>query len=187
LDIKKLKCVKEVIVAENKYVQVNMDILEFPNASQGSHIKVSPKNNGGVVLFVQNQNKNIYMHHGYHYASDIIQLEFIRGFRDINEESLEAAKRELSEEIIYDYDIVSNPEFLGKIYPDTSLLNSYANLFLVKVISKRKKAKHIDEIELLENGKFYSIAELNSLIVNGKVTDGYTLSSCAILKAKGII
>jgi ankyrin repeat protein len=161
--------------------------LQFSNNSEGSHVKVSPKNNGGVVLFIKNQNGDVYLHSAYHYASDTIQIELIRGFRDFGEDSIFSAKRELDEEISYDYDISLEPIFLGKIYPDTTILNSYANLYLIEIKSKDKLSKYKDEIESLENGKFYNIQELNKLIANGEITDGYTLSAYAILKAKDII
>jgi len=187
LSIKKPKCIKKVIVSENKFVTVNMDILQFSRNLKGSHIKVSPKNNGGVVLFVKNQNGEVYLHNAYHYAANIVQIELIRGFRDYGEDSITSAKRELYEEISYNYEIVLEPIFLGKIYPDTTILNSYANLYLIEIRHKNKLFKHKDDMEVLENGEFYTIQKLNELIANGKITDGYTLSAYAILKAKNFI
>jgi len=187
LNIKKPKCLKKIQVAENRFIKVNMDILEFAKGVEGTHIKVSPQNDGGVVLFVKNQNNNIYLHHAYHYASDDVFLELIRGFQDADEDSMTSAKRELEEEISYNYEIVSEPIFLGKIYPDTTILNSYASLYTIEIESKDKLPQHQDTMEALGNGAFYPLDELNKLIAKGEITDGYTLSAYAILKAKNII
>jgi ADP-ribose pyrophosphatase len=187
LNIKKPKCLKKIQIAENKFIKINMDILEFAKGVKGTHIKVSPKNDGGVVLFVKNQDNNVYLHHAYHYASDDIFLEFIRGFQDSDEDIMISAKRELNEEISYNYEISSEPIFLGKIYPDTTILNSYASLYTIEIESKDKLQQHQDSLEALGDGAFYPIDELNNLIARGEITDGYTLSAYAILKAKNII
>jgi len=187
MNLKKLKCIKEVKVAENKFVQVNMDIVEFTKGVEGTHVKVSPKNNGGIVLFVKNQNNHIYLQYSYHYATDDIYFEFIRGTQDDNEERIFSAKRELGEEILFNYELSSEPIFLGNIYPDTTILNSYASLYLIEMKSKEKLSQHKDILEPIFNGEFYPIEKLSESIANGKITDGYTLSSYAILKAKNMI
>ena len=187
MNIKKPKCLKEVQVAENRFIKVNMDILEFAKGVEGTHIKVSPQNNGGVVLFIKNQNNHIYLHHAYHYASDNTFLELIRGFQDVDEDSITSAKRELAEEISYNYEIIAEPVFLGKIYPDTTILNSYASLYTIKIKTKDKLTHHKDNLEALGNGAFYPINKFNQLIAKGDISDGYTLSAYAILKAKNII
>lgn len=187
MKVKKPKCLKEIQITQNKFVKVNMDILQFSTGIEGTHIKVTPKSGSGVVVFVQNQNGDIYLHHAYHYASDIVHLECIRGFKDINEDSLHAAKRELQEEISYNYNLLSIPTFIGKIYPDTTIINGYANLYFMKVNVKNKLTQHKDKLEFLSNGEFYSINQLHTLIANGEIQDSFTLSAFALLKAKDLI
>lgn len=187
MNLKKLKCLKEVKVAENKFVQVNMDIVEFAKGIEGVHVKVSPKNSGGIVLFVKNQENHVYLQYSYHYATDDVYFEFIRGTQDDNETRSTSAKRELSEEILFEYELASEPLFLGDIYPDTTILNSYASLYLIELKSKKKLSQHKDILEPICNGEFYPIEKLDASIANGTITDGYTLASYGILKAKGII
>jgi hypothetical protein len=186
MKIKKPICLKEVEVGANKFVQINLDILRFPNGKEASHVKVIHKNQGGVVLLVMNQEKKIYLHHAYHYAADKIFLEFIRGFVDENEKKSEAAIRELSEEFIFQFNLDTKPKFLGEIHADSTIINASASAYLIKVNTSNKKKKRIDCNEALGEGKFFSNHEIEKLIQNGDITDGYTLSVYSIANILGI-
>lgn len=182
----KPKKIKEVVVAENDFVTVHMDILKFPDGSERSHVKVSPKNKGGVVLVVLNENQEVYLHSAYHYAADITQLEFIRGFFDPNESDIESAKRELFEEIEFNCSLVGNPRFLGRLYSDSTILSGEVKIFQVNVQLQGGLNKQRDNLEALGNGSFFTFSQLEKMIFEGEITDGFTLAAFSLIKAKNI-
>ena len=184
MKIKKPKCIDKIKVAENKFVRINMDILRFPNGTEGSHVKVSHQNKGGIVLVVMNESRDIYLHYAYHYAADVTQLEFIRGFSDDKETGVESAKRELSEEIIYGYEIIRNPLLIGRIYPDSTILSGSVKLYLIEIKNENKLQEREDKVESLGDGKFYNVNDFEELIREGKITDGFTLAAYGLAKAK---
>lgn len=187
MDIKKPECIKKVTLGENNFVRINMDILRFPDGSEGSHVKVSHQNNGGVVLLLINENRELYLHNAYHYAANTTQLEFIRGFSDVNESSIESAKRELSEEILYGYQMIGDPLLVGEIYPDSTILADAIKLYLIEIEAGDKLKERQDSTESLGDGRFYSVESFEALLCKGKITDGFTLACYALVTAKGML
>jgi len=187
MDIKRPKCIKKVTVAENDFVRINMDILRFSDGNEGSHVKVTHQNSGGIVLILINENKEIYLHYAYHYAANVTQLEFIRGFSDANETSVESVKRELSEEILYGYRIIREPLLVGKIYPDSTILGNSAKIYLMEIEAGDKLKERKDRTEALGDGKFYSVEDFEELICKGEITDGFTLASYSLLKTNKML
>lgn len=187
MDIKRPECIKKVTVAQNAFVRINMDILRFSDGTEGSHVKVTHQNSGGIVLILINENREIYLHYAYHYAANVTQLEFIRGFSDANEASVESAKRELSEEILYGYSIIRDPLLVGKIYPDSTILGDSAKIYLIEIEAGDKLKEREDRIEALGDGKFYSVEDFEELICKGEITDGFTLACYGLLKAKRML
>lgn len=177
MTIRKPTLIEAVQVAENDFVAVNMDRLEFPGGAHRTHLKVTPKNGNGVVVVVLNQDNQLYVHKAYHYAADTIQTEFIRGFSDPNEADTESALRELKEEIAAEYDVMEMPKKLGVLLPDSTLLNSEVSAFLVKVKIKSMKAFQSDTEEALAMGEFVTQDELRKRIAAGQIQDGFTLAA----------
>lgn len=177
MTIRKPTIIEAVQVAENDFVVVNMDRLEFPGGARRTHLKVTPKNGNGVVVVVVNQDNQLYVHRAYHYAADTIQTEFIRGFSDPNETDTESALRELKEEIAADYELMEPPKKLGMLFPDSTLLNSKVSAFLVRVKINSMKATQNDVEEALAMGQFVTQDELRKQIVAGQIQDGFTLAA----------
>jgi ADP-ribose pyrophosphatase YjhB (NUDIX family) len=187
MNIKKPVCLRKVKVAENEFVQINMDILKFPDGSERSHIKVSHQNKGGVVIVVLNDKGELYAHSGYHYAADTTQIEFIRGFCDKDESIVEAAERELHEEILFEYTIIKGPILIGEVYPDSTILSCSVSIFVVYIKAMNKLDGRKDRNESLGDGVFYELSSFEEMICGGEISDGFTLAAYVLAKAKKMI
>lgn len=107
--------------------------------------------------------------------------EFPRGFVEKDEIQNDiirydlAAKRELNEELnLYDFDKIQD---LGAIMPDSGLINGHINI-------ERVILNSIDHIKLQDSEKIvkynlFTMNELQKMISNNDIIDGFTLSSLA--------
>ncbi len=158
------------IVFENEFfkVKLNKNILALDNLK------------GGVVVLPLTKKNQVLMIKVYRAAIDQISLELPRGFKEENEHSIEAAKRELFEETnLISEDLIP----LGSIYPDSGLVNSEIDLFIAKGINieniRLQSIEGIKEFELMD------FAQALNLAIEGEIKDAFSLS--AILRSQKYI
>lgn len=99
-------------------------------------------------------------------------LEFPRGFQERGEDLAGTAERELREETSLSSSSIKS---LGTIMPDSSISNRKIGVFLVKVRSF--DGATIEKKEQITGYNVFTQNEIEQLIANNKIIDGYTLSA----------
>lgn len=179
-DSRPLATVDEIMVAENGYVSMYMNRVRFASGREGTHARiVEPM--GGVVVVARNPEGGLYLHRVYRYAADVFSLEFIRGFAEENETPRAAALRELSEEANFVGDVVGDGEILGYVRPNATLLSSRIPILLIDVSDMGPSG--VDPDEAPRGGRWYSEAEVRSLVRRSRIEDGFTLAALSLLNA----
>ena len=174
---------RAVKVAENKYVQVFMDEVEFADGRRGTHLRVREPA-GGAVALVVDEHGQVYLHQAYHYAANAFGRETIRGFGESGESAEQAVLREFHEEAQFRAELVGSPERIGEVQPNNTLLMSSIPVYVVRVRSAVAAAPR-DVNEGLHDGRWYTMAEVKRAIASGEIRDGFTLSALALYQARG--
>jgi 8-oxo-dGTP pyrophosphatase MutT (NUDIX family) len=158
---------------ENKWVEVDEDSVITPAGKPGSFtwIKIRP----GVSVLALDDDGYVYLAGEFRYAVGRETIEVVSGGIDDEESPLDAAKRELLEELgIQATEWVD----LGTVDPFTSMVYSPANLFLAQRLSFTEP-QH-DPNELINPIKL-ELREAVRMVIDSRITHG---PSCVlILKA----
>ena len=137
------------------------------------------KHPGGVVIVPLHGDKIIFVKQ-YRYGAKDFLFELPAGKFDFpDEDPLEAAKRELSEET---GGYAKDWTYLGFIYTSPAICSEKLHLFLAENI--KFKTPHPDKDEFLELYKAETL-DVADMILNGDITDAKTI--CAIAKSLGNI
>ena len=131
---------------------------------------------GAVAIIPILGDGRVVMERQYRYAQEREYLEIPAGkLNTPDEDLLEAAKRELSEETGA---IANEWIYLGEIDTTPALMNEKIHLYLAKDISFSER--HLDEDEFL-NVEFIPLSDLLSMVERGEIMDAKT--QIAVLKA----
>lgn len=170
-------------VAANRFVEVYMDDVSFPDGQEGTHVRVREPGGGAVVLVMDEQGR-LYLHRAYHYAVNEFCLETIRGFGEPGEPATAAALRELSEEAGFEAKCLGPVERLGVVYPNSTILMNRVPVFLVHVAGAVPREARDARAEGLSDGAWHALDEVEEAVAAGKIRDGFTLSALALLRAR---
>lgn len=144
-----------------------------------ARVTLSLGKNAILIIPVDKEN-NFYLVQQKRGDSKDFMLGFPSGGIEQGENELDAAKRELSEELGLEGKMI----FLGKFRPFYSLIDLRVSVYLCKNAKEQEslKKQKPDFYEKIER-KMCSEKDLYDLIKNGKITESYTLSSLTILKS----
>lgn len=157
----------------NAWMKVHEDQVIRPDGKDGIIGIVEMRN--GVSVLPIDDNENVYLTEQFRYTMKKNMIEAVTGGVGDNEKSLDAAKRELKEELGID---AAEWIDLGLVDPFTAAIKSSHNIYLVR------KLKFIQpDPDGTENVKPVKIklAEAVKMVMDSKITNG---PSCVlILKA----
>jgi len=129
--------------------------------------------NGGAVVLPVTKKGNIIMVKQYRYPIDDFMYELPAGKLEINEDPLECASRELTEETGYSSNNIS---YLGKIYTSPGFCTETLFIYLAEELltgdHNREEGEH--GMEVFE----FPVDEVNNMIADGKIVDSKSI--CAI-------
>jgi ADP-ribose pyrophosphatase len=150
-------------------------LVEFPNGAQGGYLRLLYKSDfqkSAGVAILPIFHGNIVVNIQYRHAPRKWGFEITRGWGEPNELPIDAAEREILEEIGGEIDKIID---LGPYYPNTGVEGSEVKLFLafMKDIGKTQLEEGIERYELL------SIEKIKEMITQGKITDGFTIAAFA--------
>lgn len=133
-----------------------------------------------VLIIPIDREGNFYLAQQKRGDSKDYMLEFPSGGIEKGEKELDAAERELSEEL----GLEGEMKYLGKFRPFYSLVDLEVSVFLSKnAVEQESLKKHKpDFYETIKRIKI-SEKELYKLIKNKKIAESYTLSSLTIFKS----
>jgi len=159
---------------KNPWIEVREDKVIHPKGKDGIFGVV--KMLSGVSILAIDDKDYVYLTNGFHYAIEDSSIEVVSGAIDKNEKPIEAAKRELMEELGIE---AKNWTDLGLVNPFTTTIHSCAHLFLARNLKFGKSNQtDMENIELVKV-KFEKAVEM---VMKSQITHG---PSCVlILKAK---
>lgn len=160
------KIIEEKVIYEGKILSVKQNKVELENGKITSRDIIH--HNGAVcVLAITNENE-VLMVEQFRLPFNDELLELPAGKLEINENPLDAAKRELEEETGYK---CTDIKLLGKMYPTCGYCDEIIYLYYAKNLIKTKINLDEDEFLSLKKIKFDKLMEM---IKNGEIPDAKT-------------
>ncbi len=164
---------KSIQKYKNPWIEVVEDQVIRPDGKSGIFGIVKMVN--GISVLPLDKNGYVYLTKEFHYAISKVHIETVSGGIDKNEKPIEAARRELKEELG-----IEAKEWidLGLVNPFTTVVKSSARMFLARKLKFEK-----DDQEATENIKLVKVKleKVVKMVMNNIITHG---PSCVlILKA----
>ncbi len=159
---------------KNQWIDVVEDKVIRPDGADGIYATVKIK--AGVSVLPVDEKGFVYLVEIFQYAINRNSIETASGALDADESPLDAAKRELKEELGI---IAGEWVNLGMTDPMTSVINSPTCLFIAKKLKLgQARPEGTETIKLIK----IKMADAVKMIMDGKITDNQ--SSVCILKAQ---
>jgi ADP-ribose pyrophosphatase len=164
-------------IHQGNLVRLREDSVVLPRGTEATYEYVEIKN-GSSTLAVE-ENKDVWLVREWKYAIDRPSLEVVSGGIEPGEAPLDAARRELREEVgLHAEEWIP----LGHVDPFTTMLSCPNYLFLARGLTHIGRAP--DEAEVIEILRV-PLAEAVRLVMTGGITHG---TSCVlILKAEALL
>ncbi|GHU28009.1 hypothetical protein FACS1894152_5360 [Bacilli bacterium] len=140
-----------------------------PKGGKTSRIRLSLGTNTALII-PETEDGKFVMCQQYKVGVPVPIIEFPNGGVKIEEDPLESARRELSEEL----NLTGDFEYIGSFYPLPTVVKLKVDVFTCKNL--KKSVLPSDDYEAI-NGMILSRSEIDDLIRKGKIFDAYTLSS----------
>jgi 8-oxo-dGTP pyrophosphatase MutT (NUDIX family) len=156
------------------------DAVLTPSGAPGFFTRFRYRGNPpGVVCVPRLPDGRYVLIEAYRYAFDTLSLEFPRGTAEPGEAAPVAAQRELLEETNLTAAATSS---LGFLRPDTSIVETEAEIFLLDVPSTDRIAVD-QETEGIAAYQLLSFQQLAAAIRDHTIRDGFTLGAFSLLAA----
>lgn len=172
------------IVFDDPYVVILRDLVEFPGGFRNGYIRLYNRaylegGAAGVVMLPEMNGKLLLMHQ-FRHATRSWHWEIPRGFGEPGVEAEDQARAEIEEEISGEIAELTN---LGLYFNNTGLEGNPIYLFLAKMssIGEPKLKFGVDKFI------WVSVPELEKMIADGDITDGFTIAAYTKAKLKGLI
>ncbi|WP_093840099.1 NUDIX hydrolase [Streptomyces aidingensis] len=168
------------VVYADPYIRVLRDPVRFPDGRNGTYIRILPTAESPGCAVLPLLDGRIVLLENFRHATRSWELEIPRGFGTDGLSGQENALKELREELSARTAEISP---LGAVHPDTGLYAQRVELFLARLesIGEPERAVGIRGVRLV------SEAELEGLVREGEVTDGFTLSALAQARVRGLL
>lgn len=180
MDEKKLR--EEKISSENIFdgfiLHVRKDTVCLPNGNTATREHIAHV--GAVCVVPVTDDGCVYMERQFRYPLDTVISEIPAGKLDsLQEDRLEAAKRELLEETGLTADRWTD---MGVYYPAAAYTNEKLTMYLAEGLHQGEQKLDADEFL---NVQLVPLSELVDAVMSGEITDGKT--QVALLKAEKIL
>lgn len=165
------------LLARDPYLTVLRDPVRFPDGSLGLYNRIVE---GRCVAAVAVRGGRIVVLRIFRHGIRRWSLEFPRGGRDEGETAEEAVRREVREEIGGEPTGVVH---LGEFTPGGSILATVADLYFVEVdrIGRPDPAEGISGILEL------AVPEVEAMIRDGRIIDGFTMAAFLRARLAGLV
>ena len=156
-------------ILDAKIIKARRDIVMSPKGECFREVVEHP---GGVAIVAFNSDNKIILTKQWRYATGQALIELPAGKLEPNENPIDSAKRELTEETGYE---AKDWELLGYIYSTPGFCNE--KIYLYSASNLEFKGTNFDEFELLENMSI-TLEDAYKMIQNGEIIDSKTI--CAL-------
>jgi ADP-ribose pyrophosphatase len=166
---------------EDPYLMLVRDAVVFPGGAPGVHHRVLRPGfePSGVAVLPRLGDRIVLVRH-FRHATRSWQWECPRGATDPGETTEQSAIREIAEEIEGE---VAGLRLLGRIHGSTALMGMSVALAWAELtaVGKTQAAEGIAGIRLV------TPAELDEMVVNGEITDAFTLGCILHARLAGLL
>lgn len=171
------KTIKSDSIYDGKILKLRVETVELENKRYSKREIVDHQKGVGIIAY--DGDDKIWMVKQYRKALDKMTLEIPAGLVDPGELPIEAAKRELQEEVGY---LPNTITYLFDMHSSPGFTNDKLSFFVGKNLERSSLDQDEDENVIAES--FY-IKELYQMVENGEITDAKSI--IAILYAlKGL-
>ena len=174
------------ILLEDDVRMVVRDALRFPSGETKCQMRLVGKTEfdgpNGVDALCVAQGRFV-LREIFRHATRSWELETVRGRRELGQTSRQAVRTEVKQELGYP---VKRIHSLGKVCPETAVMSSTLDLFLVELGSGPRR----DDPEGSEAlGRIHRLKprELAHAILDGKIRDSYTLGALMLAQLRGLV
>lgn len=164
------------VMYQSKYSILVVDLVKDKNGKYYAFERTLPLVKNGAVVTVPQYGDQFVLLKQYRHSLRDYQYAFPRGFGEIGISPENNAKKEISEEIGA---VVLEHEHLGNVVADSGRCGDLVSVYYCRVTKPicKKDYEGIEEMLLLRE------QELDRLISDGMITDGFTLSAWSLLKS----
>ena len=159
--------IKSDTIYDGKILKLRVETVELQNKKYSKREIVDHQKGVGIIAY--DGDDKLWMVSQYRIAVDKVMLEIPAGLVDANEAPIEAAKRELQEEIGF---FPEQIDFLFTMHSSPGFTNDKLLFFVAKDLVESKL--DLDEDENLEANS-YPIDDLYNMVENGEITDAKTI------------
>ncbi len=161
------------VVYDNPWIQVSHQEVERPNGTEGIYGVVHFKSRAIGVVAVD-ENNNTWLVKQSRYPNNETTIEIPEGGGPLNEDPLEAAKRELLEETGI---VASNWELLMELRTSNSVTDEIAYIYTARgLVHGEQQLEDTEDIEVLK----VPLEQAIEMAMNGEIVDA--MSVAALLK-----
>lgn len=162
------------VIYRSDYNMLITDLIRRKDGSCYIYERIIPAEQGGVVVVAKYGDRFVLLKQFRHALRDF-QYAFVRGFGERGISPSENAAKEISEELGAK---VTECTFLGTVCADSGLTGAATSAFFCTIEKPENLfAEGIKETLLLTQ------SELEQMIADKKITDGFTLSAYMLYKA----
>ncbi len=166
-----MKIIEKTLSKSTKYqgriINVRVDQIEVNQEIRTREIVEHP---GGVCILAINHKNEVLVVEQYRYGAQRFLLELPAGKKEINEDPLLTAKRELLEETGFK---AATWESFGVFYPSPAYLDEVIHLYIATDLEA--KSQQLDEGEYLDTF-FLPLDKLEQMIMDHEIIDGKTIA-----------
>lgn len=171
------------ILLEDPHILVLRDLVEFPNNQVKGYIRllnIADLNNGQGSAILPVKNGHILLLHHYRHPTRKWHWEIPRGFGTPQMSAEDNAKQEIREEIGGEIDEIID---LGEYHNNTGIEGFSVRLFFANL----SKVSHVQTEEGIDFFDLFSVSEVEKMIEDGKITDGFTIAAYTRAKLGGLL
>ena len=171
------------VVYEDQYIVILRDLVRLPDGNLGSHIRIlhsADLRGGQATVILPIIDNKILLLRQFRHPTRMWHLEFPRGFGKPNTSPEENAKDELLEEIGAE---IFELENLGEYHSNTGFIGARVQLYLarLKSIGLAKTSEGIESYDL------FDLIDVEAMIRESEITDGYTIAAFVRARLKGLL
>lgn len=159
--------IKSDSIYDGKILKLRVDTVELKNKKYSKREIVDHQKGVGIIAF--DGDDKLWMVRQYRIAVGKVMLEIPAGLVESNEAPIDAAKRELQEEIGY---YPHSIDFMFTMHSSPGFTNDKLLFFEAKDLEESKLDLDEDEQLIAES---FDIEELYNMVENGEITDAKTI------------
>lgn len=169
------KIISSSVTYQNPWMTIREDTVIRPDGAPGLYAVV--ETNDSVIVGALNAAQELYLIHTYSYPGECWHWELPGGGGD-KEDTIVASQRELYEETGIRADTWTA---LSPTRPFDGLSTEVMATLLAEDLHLEVRPQTEDDA-IIQDGKFFSFAEIEKMIVDGQITEGQTITALYLIE-----